>query len=802
MNRNNSSGPPRTSNSSALNNSMSNNNSHRNAGSGMNRQSSSTNQRERSMTNGGDSSRFHSNPSGIIRQGNNDSVVAEVPPTVAPKPMNPAARYLASRRDKNTGQGTSDSTNNALGGVVSQKDNGFKQVGNVLDSSKMNGQHQNGDDQGPNNSVNLNKSFGGFNSQQAGGAKDGDKRSSKNLNKSFGGFDANGEKVNTRYQQRLNRKLKKQQQRASNPDIAQEVIQKVPEGSVTASSTVGVSSKDVSKTAVHSNPSTKFEKSQENVNRLNKSHLGDHTVDNTQQKIHDSSTKAPIDMNKSFGGMTLQGNNGSLFTEVPVAPKPMNPAARYLASRRDTAQGTSKDLNKSVADTKIQHQAGQYGKGQGPRNPNNLNKSFGGFQGGNKKRGGSKSSKNLNKSFGGSSGGEASSKQRFNRNQKNQQQMASNQVAPQKVASEAPITSMAALTDSDSFEETVADVPVNLNWTLPPGNLHEAFEQQEELYLNQTIGTIQYLDEVHERYRPDRFKLAVLGINLPSDIENDSDTGRESPAVDSLADPIVDQTIMPWDPAKLMEMFNKPEFWKSSLEIEIPTVFIYNPEIKCVGYYMVHRCIFGTMPVLFVEHNICTFLHPETFELMNMPAAFLFNLFPEVPHQEGEVAAGLYYFVPKTEYILPDKWTLSNYPVEWLDPTLYNARIKSKYAWELVMQQFLYPNGPLALEIAKHVPRSEAEGVVAKGAAHYLQDASTAEERYPNEAPSREETRASSSTDQSFSLPLGETPMVAHTNRVPLLGMTTRQFRMADRVGNPLPTQNDSEDPPTSPTVD
>uniref|UniRef100_A0A1I7U5Q8 EGF-like domain-containing protein n=1 Tax=Caenorhabditis tropicalis TaxID=1561998 RepID=A0A1I7U5Q8_9PELO len=62
--------------------------------------------------------------------------------------------------------------------------------------------------------------------------------------------------------------------------------------------------------------------------------------------------------------------------------------------------------------------------------------------------------------------------------------------------------------------------------------------------------------------------------------------------------------------------------------------------------------------------------------------------------------------------------------------------------------------------------------------------------------------RASSSADYSFPLPLGETPMVSLTTRVPLLGMITRQFRMADRIGNPLPNKNGSEVPPTSPTVD
>uniref|UniRef100_A0A1I7U257 XRN_M domain-containing protein n=1 Tax=Caenorhabditis tropicalis TaxID=1561998 RepID=A0A1I7U257_9PELO len=285
---------------------------------------------------------------------------------------------------------------------------------------------------------------------------------------------------------------------------------------------------------------------------------------------------------------------------------------------------------------------------------------------------------------------------------------------------------------------------------------------------------------------------------------------------------------MEWNPVELMKKFNKPEFWKSSLEIEIPTVVGSDQEVKYVGYYNAHRCTLPTMPVLYAKPNICNFLHPETFELMNMPAGFLFNLYPTVPHQEGEVAAGLYYFVPKTEYILPDKWTLSNYSVNWLDPTLYNPRIKSKYAWELVMQQFLYPDGPLALAIAEHLPRSEAEGVVpvnldstpsektsdlilqtpqienGKKMSELLslQIPATEGEPESNKMSSVKETRASSSADYSFPLPLGETPMVSLTNRVPLLGMTTRQFRMADRIGNPISTKNGSEVPPTSPTVD
>uniref|UniRef100_A0A1I7TP03 F-box domain-containing protein n=1 Tax=Caenorhabditis tropicalis TaxID=1561998 RepID=A0A1I7TP03_9PELO len=438
---------------------------------------------------------------GMTLQGNNGSVFSEVPSTVASKAMNPAARYLASRRDKTTVTSDLTHSNKALGGVASQKNNGFKQVGNVLDSTKMNGQHptdQSGEGQDQKNSVNLNKSFGGFDRQQGEGAKDGDQRSSKNLNKSFGGFDAN--KVNTRYQQRLNRKLKKQQQRASNPDIPQEVTQKVPEASITVKtpSTVGVSSMDVPKTAVHSDPSANIENSQENSSLLNKSsdssHLGNYTVDTTHQKSHDSSTKGP--MNKSLGGMTLQGNNGSVFTEKPstVPPKSMNPAARYLASRRDenTAQGTnnSKDLNKSLCGTKSnsQRQACQDGKGQGPKTPINLNKTFGGFNDQNvnsniSKDRGSKNSKNLNKSFGGyaANGENVSSKQ--------QQQEVIQKEAP---VPETSITSMAALTDNGSIEDvskTVAeDVSINLNWTLPAGNLHEAFKEEEDIYSNQTIN--------------------------------------------------------------------------------------------------------------------------------------------------------------------------------------------------------------------------------------------------------------------------------------------------------------------------
>uniref|UniRef100_A0A1I7U5Q7 Fatty-acid and retinol-binding protein 1 n=1 Tax=Caenorhabditis tropicalis TaxID=1561998 RepID=A0A1I7U5Q7_9PELO len=735
MHRDTFTGPPKIANSSALlNKSMSDNSSsvYGNSGSGMSQHNHPLiNQRERSFSKGVHSSHSHPNPSaksrrrqksanrlnkssdfsrhenyangnngqqqshgtygaargsvdmnkssgGITLQGNNDYMFPEAPPAVAPKPMNPAARYLASRRDKNTGQGAGDPTNSnkALGGVVSQKENGSvvksKQVGELLDSTKMDGQHQAGQ-----NGINLNKSFGGFDRQQGDDSKSGDQKSicSKNLNKSFGGFDANGEKINTRYQQRLNKKLKRQQQKASNPDLLQEVTQKevpAPDASVTpkAPLTVGVPSEDVPKTANPYFPSNgKIGGSQGNGNLLNKSsepsHLGDHTDDSTQQKSHDSNVppKCLVDMSKSFGGMTLQGNNGSVFTEVPstVAPKAMNPAARYLASCRDknTAQGTSDstNLNKSLRGTKSnsQHQACQYGKGQGPKNPINLNKSFGGFndQDGNSgKDHGSKSSKNLNKSFGGyAANGEKVSwqqKQRLDKKLKKQQQMASTPITPQEVTQkevptpEVSITSMAALTDSGSVEDAskkvAEDVPVNLNWSLPPGNLYQAFEEDEEVYFNHTIGTIQYLDEVDERYRPDRFKFSVFGTSIPSPgIEDDLDTVPESPAADSSGDPlIVDETIMEWNPVELMKKFNKPEFWKSSLEIEIPTVVGSDQEVKYVGYYNAHRCTLPTMPVLYAKPNICNFLHPETFELMNMPAGFLFNLYPTVPHQEGE----------------------------------------------------------------------------------------------------------------------------------------------------------------------
>uniref|UniRef100_A0A1I7U2Y1 Tudor domain-containing protein n=1 Tax=Caenorhabditis tropicalis TaxID=1561998 RepID=A0A1I7U2Y1_9PELO len=824
MHRDTSNGPPKTANSSELlNKSMSNPSSSvcQNAEPGMQqRRYPSINQRENSLSTGAHSSHHHPNPSAknrrrqksvnrlnkstdfsrhegnnanqkgygsygaakcsvdmnksfgrITLQGNNDSVLTETP-SVAPKAMNPAARYLASRRDYNTAQGASDSTisNKALGGVVSQKDNGFvvksEQVGDVLDSAKMNDQHQSRQSrnvQGQKNSVNLNKSFGGFDRQP----------------------------INTRHQQRLNRKLKRQQQKVSNPDISQELNQKVPapEASATAKAlTVGVLSENVPKTAVsylHSNSFAKIGTNQGNGILLTKSsdHLGDYTDDGTQQKSLDSyaAPKCLVDMSKSFGGMTLQGNNG--FHD----------------------------------------------------------------QDGNSENGvdnGSKSVKNLNKSFGGyaANGANVCSKQqqRLNNKPKRQQQMASNQDTSQAVtqkevpAPEASITSMAALTDNDSSEDiskTLAEnVPVNLNWSLPPGNLYKAFEEEEEVYFNHTIGTIQYLDEVDERYRPDRYKFSVFATSIPSPgIEDDSDTAPESPAADSSGDPlIVDETIMEWNPVELMKKFNKPEFWKSSVEIEIPTVFGSDQEVKYVGNYITHRCTLPTMPVLYAKPNVCDFLHPETFELMNMPAGFLFNLNPTVPHQEGEVAAGLYYFVPKTDNILPDKWTLSNYPVNWLDPTLYNPRIKSKYAWELVMQQFLYPNGPVALEIAEHLPRSEAEGVVpvnldstpSKKTDNLiletpqiesgqkmsdllsLQNSAIEGDSESNKMSSVKETRASSSADYSFPLPLGETPMVSLTNRVLLLGMTTRQFRIADRIGNPLPTKNGSKIPPTSPTVD
>uniref|UniRef100_A0A1I7U1Y4 Tudor domain-containing protein n=1 Tax=Caenorhabditis tropicalis TaxID=1561998 RepID=A0A1I7U1Y4_9PELO len=456
-----------------------------------------------------------------------------------------------------------------------------------------------------------------------------------------------------------------------------------------------------------------------------------------RQKSYNRANKSS-DLNKSFGGLTL---HDSVLTD---APKRMNPAAQYLSSLREksTAQGSSNSTNCCQKSKVVSNGDSGYGcnntnrnecHNHEPKNSTNLNKSFGGFNARNKncEQGCDQGRKNLNKSFGGFNGKKESSRYQ-NRNPKNQQQRSFNPVASQKVIQKEVPDPKASSTDllnksagphlKDYTDEEVYDSYENLNRTLPAGNLQVVFEEDEQVFFNQTVGAIPYSDEVNRtEFSDSDYQIAPLVNDLGNDL------AAESSEVELSDDSEVDETIMPWDPAALMEKFNKPEFWKSSLEIEIPTVIGKVQRTKYVGYYIVHRCIFGKMPVLLVEYNICYFLHPETFELMNMPAAFLFNLFPEVPHQKGEVAAGLYYFIPKTKYILPDKWTLSNYPVNWLDPTLYNAEYQPKSTWEMIMEQFLYPDGPLALAIAEHLPRSVQEG------------------NTPTEAPIEKEARASSS---------------------------------------------------------